>query len=240
MNSAERPASAPNPRCEHCEKPLTICVCDSLGSIASSIHVLILQHPQEPDEILGTARIAHLCLPNSTLKVGLSWPNLKRASGSETAESKKWGVLYLGSQKLSSQFQSDSRSLVPVSKNGEPIALSPEELKSLEGIVVIDGTWAQAKAIWWRNAWLSKLKRFIVNAKTPSLYGNLRKEPRRESISTLEAIGHSLEALTGDANIRPTLEKPFAALLDRVKKNPALLKNTSAKKPKFGRPRRRR
>jgi len=29
----------------------------------------------------------------------------------------------------------------------------------LEGIVALDGTWAQAKTMWWRNAWLLKLKR---------------------------------------------------------------------------------
>lgn len=218
---------------------MPICVCDALVSIACPVHVLILQHPQEPDEILGSARIAHLCLPNSTLKVGLSWPNLKRATGVESVDPKKWGVLYLGSQKLSSQFETDSRPFVPVSKNGDPISIPDAELKSLEGIVVIDGTWAQAKAIWWRNAWLSRLKRFIVNAKTPSHYKELRREPRRESISTLEAIGYALENLTQSKEVRPLLEKPFIALLDRVRKNATLLKNTSARKPRFRRPRRR-
>lgn len=239
MNTPSTPSQPPANRCEHCQKPVSICVCDSLVSIACPLHVLILQHPQEPDEILGSARIAHLCLPNSTLKVGLSWPNLKRACGIENADPKKWGVLYLGSQKLSSRFETDERTLVPVSKNGEPILPPDEELRSLEGLVVIDGTWAQAKAIWWRNAWLSRLKRFIVHAKAPSHYRELRREPRRESISTLEAIGYALEQLTGSSDIRPQIEKPFIALLDRIRKHPSLLKRSSSPKSRFRRPRRR-
>jgi len=97
-----------------------------------------------------------------------------------------------------------------VSKAGE--ALPPGEL---EGIVVLDGTWAQAKTMWWRNAWLLKLKRLKLTPRRPSLYGRLRKEPRRECLSTIESIAEALEALGEDPGTCQALRDHFARLLRR-------------------------
>ena len=70
-------------------------------------------------------------------------------------------------------------------------------LAGLRGLVVLDGNWAQAKALWWRNAWLTKLRRFVIVPDGPSLYGNLRKEARSDAVSTREAVGLALSALEG-------------------------------------------
>ena len=40
--------------------------------------------------------------------------------------------------------------------------------------------------------------RLILQPPGPSLYGNLRKEPRKESVSTIEAAAWTLAALEGD------------------------------------------
>ena len=45
--------------------------------------------------------------------------------------------------------------------------------------MLLDGTWSQAKALWWRNAWMLKCQRVILGPKRPSRYGKLRKEPRQ-------------------------------------------------------------
>src|SRR3989338_4082650 len=87
--------------CPKCLKPQALCVCEETRPQTTKIHILILQHPQEPDKDLGSARMAHLALPNSTLKVGLSWPNLKAALGPNFVGSEiqpsHWAALYLGS-----------------------------------------------------------------------------------------------------------------------------------------------
>lgn len=199
--------------CEKCEKPVSLCVCEGVSPLPTRTHVLILQHPQEPDRLLGSARLAHLSLENSTLKVGLSWPNLSKALGRE-AKPSQWGVLFLGSRASNQKPNPHQpRPRVQIStKGGEHFTA---EEAALEGIVVLDGTWAQAKTMWWRNPWLLKLKRIVLNPAQRSLYGKLRKEPRRECLSTLESIAETLEGLGEDPAVSEALRTHFKAMLSR-------------------------
>ena len=170
--------------CEQCQKSPALCVCDAIEPQQTQLHVLILQHPQEPDHDLGSALLSHLALPNSTLKVGLSWRNLAAALGRKEAFPSQWAVLYLGS---GVKAAGPVNPLQFVSQKGEPIK-KPEQL---EGIIVLDGTWSQAKTLWWRNAWLLKCKRIILTPQHASQYKELRKEPRKECLSTIESIAEA-------------------------------------------------
>ena len=87
----------------------------------------------------------------------------------------------------------------------------------LKGLVVLDGNWAQAKALWWRNAWLTRLRRFVVVPDGPSLYGTLRKEARPDAVSTLEAVALALSVLEGDADVRERLLAPFRELIAKAR-----------------------
>jgi hypothetical protein len=180
--------------------------------------VLFFQHPQEPDKELGSARLANLALENSSLKVALSVSNLKKALGREEASPSKWGVLYLGSGfKNSSDVRGSQMKpgLYPVKKDGSliPDSEAKEILASLEGIILLDGTWSQAKTLWWRNSWLLKCRRLILVPKSKSLYGELRREPRRECLSTIETTADALDALGEDPSIGAHLRELFAELL---------------------------
>ena len=84
-------------------------------TVDNATHVLILQHPQEQDRELGTARLALRHFARGKLAVGLSWPNLAKALG-KPADPKRWGVLYLGSAKIEA------------SEEGELAALDRDEL----------------------------------------------------------------------------------------------------------------
>ena len=172
--------------------------------------VLILQHPQEQDRALGTARLVKDTLVNSKLTVGLSWRNLAHALG-EPAEAKDWGVLYLGSAKGEGRGP-----LVALDRKGEVVADQTLARAGLEGLIVLDGNWSQAKALWWRNAWLTKLRRFVIVPDGPSLYGNLRKEARPDAVSTLEAVGLALSVLEGP-DAREKLLTPFKEMLAKAR-----------------------
>jgi len=200
--------------CPKCLKEDLLCVCDGIAPLATRRHVLILQHPQEPDKELGTARIAHLALANSTLRIGLSWPNLSKALG-RTAVHGNWGVLYLGgrAEKPAPGDAAPERLAIPA-KAGKALKASET---ALEGIVVLDGTWAQAKTMWWRNAWLLKLHRLVLHPLRPSQYGRLRKEPRRECLSTIESVAEALEALGEDAAACEALRGHFGRLLGKYR-----------------------
>jgi hypothetical protein len=143
-------------------------------------------------------------------KIGLSWPNLARALG-EPADPKRWGVLYLGARGEASL----PGPLAAVDRHGAPLSDQEAVLRGLEGVVVLDGSWAQVKALWWRNAWLLKLRRLVLAPVTPSRYGRLRREPRKESVSTLEAAALTLAALERDPALFDAAMVPFQRLLDQ-------------------------
>lgn len=206
--------------CPQCGKSPKLCVCHAIEKLAHRVQVVVLRHPQEQDRVLGTARILTLQLENVVLKTGLSWPNLARVIG-RPADPKKWGVLYLGTAKTSAPLP--PRPLTVVNKKGEAMPDQDAMLKDIEGIILLDGNWAQAKALWWRNAWLLKCRRLVLQPPQESLYGNLRKEPRKESVSTIEAAAYTLAALDGDDKLPARILPPFQALLAQARggKKPA-------------------
>jgi DTW domain-containing protein YfiP len=201
--------AAPEP-CPRCRKPPPLCVCSAIVPVRTSRDVLILQHPREPDRELGTAIIAHLALHGSTLRVGLSWPNLGAALG-RPARAQRWLVLHLGSARP--RRPADGRSLILLDRRGAPQATGRDALADIDGVVALDGTWSQAKTLWWRNGWLLKLQRAVLAPRDPSLYRQLRREPRQESLSTLEALGLALADLEGQPQIVDELLRPFRHLL---------------------------
>jgi hypothetical protein len=82
---------------------------------------------------------------------------------------------------------------------------------------VLDGTWSQAKTLWWRNPWLLKLPRIAINPREPSMYGKLRPEPARDHVSTLEAIADVLPALGEPDTTRDNLRRLMRTMLQRVR-----------------------
>lgn len=187
-----------------------------LERLAPRTRVLVLQHPQEPDEVLGTARLLTSSLEGSALRVGLSWPNLAKALGDTPADPSSWIVLYLGTGAAREALKKS-----PVVTGRLKLLKGPSPAdKPPEGLVVLDGTWSQAKALWWRNAWLLKLRRGILEPEKPSLYGRLRREPRRECLSSLEAAAEALDALGEDPAIGAELRSRFDAMLAPHRKGP--------------------
>ena len=174
--------------------------------IHNRLFVLILQHPQEKREVLATAAPTCAALRRSALVVGLSWPNLARALG-RPADPRQWAALYLGSARPAA-FGLE-REIVVLDRAGVPAADQDAMLRRLEGVVLLDGSWSEAKTLWWRNPWLLRLRRLVLDPRHRSRFGRVRREPRREALSTLEAATLLLKHLDGGPEIE-------AALLDRL------------------------
>ena len=200
--------------CTRCGKPLPLCICDSVTPIRNRIELLILQHPQEQDRALGTARLTAQHFEKVTHKIGLSWPSLSKALG-RTVDPQDWAILYLGSAKVADL--ATDRDVVAIDRKGEIEDHQRQILKDIEGVVLLDGTWSQAKALWWRNAWMLKCRRIILGPAQPSLYGKLRKEPRRDGLSTIEAAGMVLSRLEGRAEIETELNATFQRMLTQYR-----------------------
>jgi len=201
------------PPCPSCGRVAPYCVCEFVVPIKSRSKILILQHPQEPGVDIGTVPIIQAAFPNCIVKTGLSWPNLKRILGPDV-EHQRWGVLYLGSVHV--ENLPNERNLFVVDKKGEPRHDQDEVLQRLEGFIILDGTWSQAKTLWWRNAWLLKLPRLVLKPKMRSAYDKIRKEPRKGCLSTVESVGEVLAALEHRSDVHAALEKPLSELINRL------------------------
>jgi DTW domain-containing protein YfiP len=203
------------PDCPHCGKPLPLCICDSVTPLENKVSLLILQHPQEQDRALGTARLTAMHFENAVVKIGLSWPSLSKALGRPVDDPSRWAVLYLGSAKVS-ELDTDAE-IVAINRKGEIEPHQRAILGDIEGIVLLDGTWSQAKALWWRNAWMLKCQRIILGPKRASRYGQLRREPRGDGLSTIEAAAMLLAGLEKRPDIAETLNGCFERMLARYR-----------------------
>lgn len=203
-------------RCKRCTRPKSLCICDKLPDekLASPVEIVILQHPQESDVVLGTAPLVTSLLARAETRVGLSWPSLDAALGRKVVR-EKWAVLF--ASKLTPELlqRLAKERVLLLDRHDQPRA---NDAVPIEGFIVLDGTWSQAKTLWWRNPWLLKLERVAVQPREPSMYGKLRKEPRREWVSTLEAIADVLPAFDPQAELtRTELRRLMRTSLQRVR-----------------------
>lgn len=198
--------------CSTCARPDAWCVCDKVVPLDVRTRVLILQHPQEIDVELGTAGLLGQSLATARVVAGLSWPNLSAALGDDTVIHREWAVLWSGSLPRALTDAERQRPIVRLDPRGEAVSEPP-----LVGIVALDGTWSQAKALWWRNPWLLKLQRLVLHPHEPSIYGRIRKEPRREAVSTLEAVALSLVANGEDKLVGEQLRRLMRSMVQRAR-----------------------
>ena len=182
----------PRPRCERCRRPTSVCYCAAIPTLPTRTRVVILQHPRERDVPIGTARMATLCLPHSELHVGVHWgehAGLRAALGDPARPPI---LLYPGP---------GARDILTEPPRG-PVTL-----------VVVDGTWSQAKSVVRDNPILHALPRYAFATPEPSHY-RIRREPRAEYVSTIEALMHVLGVLEEDPAAFRALLAPFHAMVD--------------------------
>lgn len=144
---------------------------------------------------IGTARMAHLALAGSRLLDGLAFdddPRLADLFAADAAVSGSVAVLFPGP---------GARAIEDWS--GPP----PRKL------VVLDGTWHQAAKLLRENPRLAALPRLAFVPDRPGRY-RIRKEPRDECLSTIEAVGVVLSILEDDVALGETLLRPFDAMVE--------------------------
>jgi DTW domain-containing protein YfiP len=178
--------------CSRCRRPVRVCYCAALPTLPTRTRVVILQHPRERDMPIGTARMASLCLPNAQLHVGLRWgehAGLAEALGNPAAPPI---LLWPGEGAI------------------DVLAEPPQGPVTL---VVVDGTWSQAKTVVRDNPVLRALPRYAFVTPEKSQY-RIRREPDDAFVSTIEALMHVLGALEGDAPRFRALLDPLNAMVD--------------------------
>lgn len=185
-----------------------MCWCSAVTQVPSQTRVVFIQHPREAKVPISTCRMAHLSLPNSELHVGLS------AVGNPSLEAlcAKPGVAVL--------FPSESATDV------DALTTPPETL------VVVDGTWSNAKKVVEKCPLLSRLPRLKFFPEQPGNY-RIRKEPEAHCLATIEATAFVLGRLEkAPARFTPILTAFDAMVekqLDYIRENPVSTRHKNRK-----------
>jgi len=179
--------------------------------IPTAPRVVILQHPQEPGESLGSAWLGPKLFPKLIdLQIGLSRKSVSHLVGIETS-AKDWAIIY-----PKATDKPDARGFTVYNLKGRPeipAESQAEALKKIKGFVILDGTWSQSKTLWWRNPWVLKSVRISLHPTKPSKYGVRRKEPQKSYLSTLESIAHLYRCL-GRTDLETKLLEGFDKILE--------------------------
>jgi DTW domain-containing protein YfiP len=176
--------------CLRCRRPKSVCWCGDVTEVPSRTHVIFLQHPREARVPISTCRMAHLSLPNSELHIGLGAvgnPALEAACARPST-----AVL----------FPSESATDV------DALAAPPETL------VVVDGTWSNAKKVVEKCPLLSRLPRLKFFPARPGNY-RIRREPDAHCLSTIEATAFVLERLERAPGRFTAILSAFDAMVER-------------------------
>ena len=179
------------------------------------MQILILRHPREPRQPDGTVPLMQeVCGDSMKVATGLSWANISRALGYQATPA-HFGVLFLGTA-LELPAKPETNELYIVQKDKTLLKLrGGAKGPKFEGLILLDGNWRQSKTLWWRNPWLTRVTRLVLNPKERSRFSALRKEPRRECLSTLEACALTLEVLTPGNPWSSQMMTQFDSLLGR-------------------------
>jgi hypothetical protein len=183
---------APRVRCYRCWRPAALCFCADLPRIDTRTAIVVLQHPHERTHPFGTARLCTLSLPNCRLHV--AHPDRSGSLLCPVAVPAGAAVLYP---------HPHAQDLGEVPASERPPAL-----------VVLDGTWAHARRLYRHNPWLSALRHVRLCPAQPSRY-RIRREPRPECVSTVEAVVAALQILEPDTRGLEPLLAAFEQMIDR-------------------------
>ncbi len=188
------PADGPPRRavCERCARPRVVCYCAHLPTLPTRTRVLLLQHPRERNMAIGTARMAHLALPNSVLRIGVDFAADAVVTGAIAGAAPSY-LLFPGP---------DARDVAELPRDQ---ALN---------LFVLDGTWWQAGKLLKSNPLLQRLPRVAFTPARPSDY-RIRRQPAPFCVSTIEALAEVLNRLEQDRGPFEALLQPFRAMIDR-------------------------
>lgn len=210
---------APRQVCSLCRRPRVVCYCAHLVPLPTRTRVVILQHPREARVPIGTARMAHLMLPNSELIHPLTW----HPGGFAEGQPEGRGVFF-GETPWARHGRRSAEAAGAEPEAGESVALlfpgpgacDPAQLPqgAVKTLVVIDGTWAQARKVLSQNPSLQRLPRLGITPTRPGNY-RIRREPAAECLATIEALAQALGVLEGEPQRFAGMLAAFTYMVDQ-------------------------
>ena len=172
--------------CSQCNKALRACICASICALDNQHFLHVLQDPSEQHKAIGTARILALSL--SRVKI-------------TTADTF-----------AATDFDLDNTFLVFPDELANTVSSLQEKQKidANTQFILLDGSWKKAYKLLMNNPFLQALPKVMMDVADKSNY-RIRKSPREDGLSTVEAGYALLSALEND-------HTKFIPLLDSFNK----------------------
>lgn len=193
--SARSPRNNPEetwrPYCWRCRRARILCLCRHVRVVENRVEVLFLQHPNERRMPVNTARLALLSLARARLIEGVSFQE------------------HPGVHELLER--GDKVGLLFPSASAKKLHEAPD---ALETLVVLDGTWREARKMIHLSPVLRELPHYSFVPEKPSNY-RIRKEPEEGFISTIEAVVQALRTLERAPERYGELLELFDRMVDR-------------------------
>jgi DTW domain-containing protein YfiP len=165
------------------------CVCAVLPRVEPRTGIVVVRHAREALKSTGTVRVAALALPRARI--------LEYGEDGEPARTQLAGLLTPGTHLL-----------FPA----EPTV--PWEGAKVDALVLLDGTWRQARRMFHRLHVLQALPRLALPPKAEAVL-RLRDSVTEGGRSTLEALADALALLEGD-DVAAPLHRLHADFVERV------------------------
>ncbi|TMP17278.1 tRNA-uridine aminocarboxypropyltransferase [Pseudoalteromonas sp. S2893] len=157
--------------CERCLFTPSTCICGAIKRLTNKVSVVILQHPSEEKIAKNTAKLLNLSLTDCKIIKGENNTDFAMLNSLPV---KSTVLLYPNED---ATYLDDT--------NPKPA------LSNITHLIVIDGTWKKAYKILQLTPLLTKFKTVSFKQLPQNRYA-IRKAPRADSLSTLEAVAHSL------------------------------------------------
>jgi DTW domain-containing protein YfiP len=161
-------------RCPDCRLPSALCLCVDVPRVETRTRFLVLRHARQANKKSNTAHFAAMALAGATLvDYGDAGPRFDDA-----------GL--------------DAPGTVLLFPGGPTTPPEPRPAR----VVVVDGSWSQARRMVQRIPALRALPRLSLPGPAPGTR-RLRRPPHPEGMSTLEAVAHAVALLEGEAAAAP-------------------------------------
>ncbi|KAG5835142.1 tRNA-uridine aminocarboxypropyltransferase 2 [Anguilla rostrata] len=185
------------PTCLRCGRPQKVCLCPFLPvrPLEVSTSLYIVQHPAEESRVLRTVPLLAACLPPERCRVfvGRRFNEERNPELAAVCQDPRTLILYPGSE----------------AENLED--LSVDFAAAAHSVIIIDGTWSQAKDMFHRNALFRSPKQVQLNSSVSSQYV-IRTQPTNMCLSTLECAAVTLAIMEKNKAIEELLLRPLQAL----------------------------
>ena len=174
--------------CPHCERPVKTCLCDDIVTLKCAYQLIILQDPTEAKHALSSSPILAKSIEDTRLIIG---------------------EIFDPFELLGEDWQQQSLLVFP-SEN----SLSGAQAAQLtfKYVILLDGTWRKVSRLLHLNPWLTQIPSIAIQATRASEY-KIRKTPREDGLSTIEAAVETLNSLEPNKDFSPILNA-FHKMID--------------------------